>query len=231
MADELVIDCRGKEPRDINSVLKTHAPEYDRIVLKNPDAKHYIAAGLTEDVEVIIEGSVGYFVGTMIHGPRIIVQGNAGWYPGDNVTAGEVIIENHAGDGVGQGMYGGTVVVKGNAGSRVGQIMKNGTVIIGGDVEIMTGMYMMGGTIVVLGDAGTYTGESMLRGEIYVLGDVEGLGKNAKRVEPTDEDIDRVWEMISGYGLDVTRDDLRSLTKIVPESKRPFYGGSDMEEG
>ncbi|WP_456482315.1 GltB/FmdC/FwdC-like GXGXG domain-containing protein [Methanopyrus sp.] len=228
---EKVIDCRGKEPRDINSALKTYAREYDRIVLKNPGAKHYIAAGLTEEVEVIIKGSVGYYVGTMIHGPRILVEGNAGWYPGDNVTKGEIVIEGHAGDGVGQGMYGGTVVVRGDAGSRVGQIMKNGTVIVGGDVEIMTGMYMMGGTIVVLGDAGTYTGESMLRGEIYVLGEVEELGKNAEIVDPDGEDIERVWELVRAYDFDVTRDDLKALTKVVPKSKRPFYGTEEMEEG
>ena len=35
---------------------------------------HYLAAGLVDPVELIIEGSAGYFVGTMIHGAKIHIK-------------------------------------------------------------------------------------------------------------------------------------------------------------
>ena len=109
---EFVINAEHQPPREINRAIRKAATEYDKITIKNPNATHYLAAGLVDPVELVIDGSAGYFAGTMIHGAKIHITENAGWFPGDNMTEGEVIIDGSAGDGVGQGIYGGTVVVK-----------------------------------------------------------------------------------------------------------------------
>ena len=227
---EFEINANHKTPRDINQAIKKSAKENDKIIIKNPNAMHYMAAGLTEPVEVLIDGSAGYFVGTMIHGAKIHINGNAGWFPADNMTEGEVIIDGSAGDGVGQGIYGGVVVVKRDAGSRTGEIMKNGTIIIGGNSGFMSGLYMMGGRIIVLGDISNDAGESIIRGAIYVKGDIKSLGKNAKVEEINDKDKEELYELLTNYGFQLTEDDYKNFKKIVPRSNRPFYG-KESEEG
>lgn len=230
MMREAVVDAESKTPREVNRTIKSLAKDHDRIVVKNPNAMHYIGAGLTEDVELIIDGSAGYFAATMIHGPRVKINGNAGWFPADNMTEGEVIIEGSAGDGVGQGIYGGTVVVRKGAGSRTGEIMKNGTIIIGGNSGFMTGLFMMGGRIIVLGDLAEDAGESIIRGTIYVGGEIKSLGKNAKVEDITPEEEEELRGILSEYGFELEDEEYHSFRKIVPRSKRPFYG-EESEEG
>jgi glutamate synthase domain-containing protein 3 len=227
---EYIIDAHNKTPREVNQEIKKSAKETDKITIKNPNAMHYIAAGLTEQVEVLIDGSAGYFAGTMIHGAKIHINGNAGWFPGDNMTEGELIIDGSAGDGVGQGIYGGTVVVKRDAGSRTGEIMKEGNIIIGGNSGFMSGLFMMGGRIIVLGDISDDAGESIIRGAIYVKGKIKSLGKNAKIEEINEEDEKELKEILNSQGFNLTNADYKDFKKIIPRSKRPFYG-KESEEG
>jgi methylamine---glutamate N-methyltransferase subunit B len=227
---EIEIDANSNTPRELNHAIKQAAKEYDRIIIKNPNAMHYMAAGLTEPVEVLIDGSAGYFVGTMIHGAKIQINGNAGWFPADNMTAGEVKIDGSAGDGVGQGIYGGTIVVKKDVGSRTGEIMKNGTIIVGGNSGFMSGLFMMGGRIIVMGDISDDAGESIIRGVIYVLGKIKSLGKNAKVAEIDDKEKRELKELLSANGFVLDDDKYNHFKKIVPRSKRPFYG-KESEEG
>jgi glutamate synthase domain-containing protein 3 len=227
---EFKIDANHKSPREVNSALKSSAKENDRVIIENPNAIHYLAAGLTEPVEVVVDGSAGYFVGTMIHGARIHIKGNAGWFPADNMTEGEVLIEGSAGDGVGQGIYGGTVVVRKDVGSRTGEIMKNGTIIVGGNSGFMSGLFMMGGRIIILGNISDDAGESIIRGTIYVGGEIKSLGKNAKVEEVGPEEREELKETLKGYGFELTDEDYKKFKKIVPRSNRPFYG-QESEEG
>jgi len=187
---EFKINAQQKTPREINRTIKQASQENNRIVIENPNAMHYLVAGLTKPVDVVIDGSAGYFVATMIHGARVHINGNAGWFPADNMTEGEVIIDGSAGDGVGQGIYGGTVVVRRDVGSRTGEIMKNGTIIIGGNSGFMSGLFMMGGRIIILGDISDDAGESIIRGTIYVGGNIQSLGKNAMVEELEEEEYD-----------------------------------------
>lgn len=227
---EFVINAEHQPPREINRAIKKAACEYDKVTIKNPNAMHYLAAGLVEPIELVIDGSAGYFAGTMIHGAKIHIKENAGWFPADNMTEGEVIIDGSAGDGVGQGIYGGTVVVKRDVGSRTGEIMKNGTIIVGGNSGFMSGLFMMGGRIIVLGDISDDAGESIIRGTIYVGGNIKSLGKNAKVEKLDDEDLEELQELLPKYGFELNNDDYDDFKKIVPRSKRPFYG-KESEEG
>ena len=227
---EFKINAQQKTSRELNRAIKKAAPENDRIIIENPNAMHYIAAGLTESVELVIDGSAGYFVGTMIHGARVHINGNAGWFPADNMTEGEVIIDGSAGDGVGQGIYGGTVVVRKSVGSRTGEIMKNGTIIVGGNSGFMSGLFMMGGRIIILGDISEDAGESIIRGTIYVGGDIKSLGKNAKIEELEEEEKRELRELLEGYDFHLEEEKYQNFRKIVPRSARPFYG-QESEEG
>lgn len=221
------VDCTDEEVRDVNRKIKS-LNDGDEAHVENPNGTHFLCAGLRNDVDVTVDGSVGYFLGTMNESSTITVNGNAGNHPGDNMTGGHVRITGSAGDGAAQGMYGGTLVIEGDAGARTGQIMKDGTIVVGGFSDFMTGLYMMGGEIVVLGDLGERAGESMIRGTIYVAGDVASLGQNAKLEELTDEDRNHLEQLLEENGFET-----REFRKIVPLSDRPFYGDEeeDMPEG
>ena len=212
---EYVINAKDMNEKELNRTIKEHAASHDKLIINNPDSRHNIGAGLIEDVDIEINGSVGYFVGTMAHGPRMHITGNAGWFAGDNMTEGELIIEGTAGDGAGQGIYGGTVLVKGNTGSRTGEIMKGGTVIIGGNSGYMTGLLMMGGKLIILGDVTDDVGESIMRGTIYVLGNVKSLGKNAIMEEITVDDQNELKETLTKYGFNLSDEDYANFKKIV----------------
>ena len=231
---EIEINASSKEinsqSRELNRAIKGAAKKYRRITIKNPNSMHYIAAGLTESIDLTIEGSAGYFVGTMIHGAKIHITENAGWFPADNMTEGEVIIDGSAGDGVGQGIYGGTVVVRKSVGSRTGEIMKNGTIIIGGNSGFMSGLFMMGGRMIILGDVSEDAGESIIRGTIYVLGNIKSLGKNADVIEVTDDDKKELKELLKTYDFKLEDEKFNQFKKIIPRSMRPFYG-KESEEG
>ena len=213
--NEYVIDAKNMDEKELNRAIKEHAQSYDKLIINNPESRHNICAGLTEDVEIEINGSAGYFVGTMVNEPKIHINGNAGWFAGDNMTEGELIIEGTAGDGAGQGIYGGTVIVKGSTGSRTGEIMKGGTVIIGGNSGFMTGLLMMGGRLIILGDVTDDVGESIMRGTIYVLGDVKSLGKNATMENPTSEDQQELKEILTKYNFELEDEDYTNFKKII----------------
>ena len=193
---ECVIDANEMAEKELNRTIKEQATHHDKLIIENPESKHNICAGLTGDVDIEINGSAGYFVGTMVNGPRIHINGNAGWFAGDNMTEGELIIEGTAGDGAGQGIYGGTVLVKGNSG-------------------YMTGLLMMGGKLIILGDVTDDVGESIMRGSIFVLGDVKSLGKNAVMEKATTEDIKELKEILTEYDFELTDSDYANFKKIV----------------
>ena len=212
---EHIIDAKDMDEKELNRTIKEHAVSYDKLIINNPESRHNICAGLTEEVNIEINGSAGYFVGTMVNGSKIHINGNAGWFAGDNMTEGELIIEGTAGDGAGQGIYGGTVIVKGSTGSRTGEIMKGGTVIIGGNSGYMTGLLMMGGKLIILGDVTDDVGESIMRGTIYVLGNVKSLGKNAVMDNATSDDQKELKEILTEYGFELTDRDYTNFKKIV----------------
>lgn len=224
------LDFSSMSPREANQKIKEVVNQCNKILIKNPNAMHYLVAGLTQNIYIEIEGSVGYFAGTMLDKAKLTIHGNAGWFIGDNMTGGEIIVEGSVGDGAGQGIYGGTLVVRNNAGSRTGEIMKNGTVIIGENSGFMTGIFMMGGRIIVLGDLGKDAGESIIRGAIYVKGSVESLGQNAKLVGINENDVNELKSTLNYYDFDLSDDEYKNFKKIVPKSKRPFYGNEEEED-
>lgn len=212
------IDAKSMKPRELNRELKRVA-QFKRIIIKNPNGMHHLAAGLTDKCTVEVAGSVGYFAGTMIEGGTLRIMGNAGWFAGDNMTAGEVVIEGDAGNGAGQGLYGGRLIVMGDAGDRVGALMKNGAVLIGRESGIMTGLYMMGGEIIVLGRLGDYAGESMVGGKIYFAGPEPVLGKNAKVDDLSENEVEHLKAMVEGSALSLPK----KVKKIVQENPRYFH--------
>ncbi len=217
----VVVDGAELSFREINKKLKELASVTPSIVVKNPGSKHHLGVGLQGDVQLIIDGSAGYFAAGLIEGPSVTIKGNAGWFVADTLLDNEVMVEGNVGTGAAPSMRGGLLVVKGHASSRAGQVMKGGTILIFGNAGFMTGMMMFGGRIIVLGDIGDNVGECMMGGAIYVAGTVGTLGLDAAFADVPEAEVEEIQRLVRQY--DNKERDLSKMRKIVSVGKELRY--------
>jgi methylamine---glutamate N-methyltransferase subunit B len=178
---------------------------YGSIVMKNPGAKHSLAVGILNRLNLTIEGSLGYFGCGLIDGPNIHIKGRVGWSCAENMLAGTVVIDKNAGSTFGAALRGGDLVCKGDVGARVGIDMKGGTILVGGRAGAFCGFMMQRGRMVILGNAGKNLGDSMYDGTIYVGGKIDGLGVDAVPAEMADLDVQWLERKLKKYGLEAPK--------------------------
>ncbi|MEM0922218.1 MAG: GXGXG motif-containing protein [Pseudomonadota bacterium] len=196
------IDADDKTVTEVNENIRTLMDDgYGTIVIKNPRGMHGLGVGILNKLNLIIEGSTGYFGVGLIDGPNVRINGRVGWSCAENMMAGTVVIEKNAGSTFGAAIRGGDLVCKGSVGSRTGIDMKGGTIIVGGDTGALSGFMMQRGRMIVCGNAGKNLGDSMYDGTIYVGGEIRSLGVDAVDGEMTD--LDRSWlaRKLRQYGL------------------------------
>ena len=186
------INADDYDTKGVNKKIRAlMADGYGTIVIKNPRGKHALGVGILSKLNLIIEGSTGYFGVGLIDGPNVRVNGRVGWSCGENMMSGTILIEKNAGSTFGAAMRGGDLVCRGSVGSRTGIDQKGGTIIVGGDTGALSGFMMQRGRMVVCGNAGKNLGDSMYDGTIYVGGDIKSLGVDA--VKEGLNDSDKVW--------------------------------------
>jgi len=186
------IDASNMDAKAVNLRIRELMTEgYGTIVLKNPGAKHSLAVGILNRLNLIIDGSLGYFGLGLIDGPNVRIAGRVGWSCAENMMSGTVLIEKNAGSQFGAAIRGGDLVCKGDVGSRTGIDMKGGNIIVGGNTGAFTGFMMQRGRMVICGNAGKNLGDSMYDGVIYIAGEPQSLGVDAVWNEMTD--IERQW--------------------------------------
>ncbi len=196
------IDCRGKTTREINRLLREAVAAGQRdIRVREPDARHNLAVALLQPVNVVFEGSVGYYCGGMMDGAHVEIRGSAGWGTAESMLNGGVVIDGNAGSGVAASIRGGTVVVRGDAAARAGVSMKGGTLLVGGSCGYMAGFMMQKGRIVICGDAGEALADSMYEGVVFVGGQVAALGNDAVVQEPSAEDRAALAALLATYNV------------------------------
>jgi methylamine---glutamate N-methyltransferase subunit B len=208
-------DATDVTPTDVNIRLRELMEEgYGTIVIKNPRGMHSIGVGILSRLNLIIEGSVGYFALGLIDGPNVRIKGRVGWSCAENMMSGTIVIEKNAGSTFGAAIRGGDLVCRGSVGSRTGIDMKGGTIIVGGDTGAFSGFMMQRGRMVVCGNAGKNLGDSMYDGTIYIGGTIRDLG-----VDAVPEDLsasDKAWltRKLSQYEL-LPEKGVDHFTKIV----------------
>ena len=186
------IDASNMPSNAVNLRIRELMEEgYGTIVLKNPGAKHSIAVGILNRLNLIIDGSLGYFGLGLIDGPNVRIAGRVGWSCAENMMSGTILIEKNAGSQFGAAIRGGDLVCKGNVGSRTGIDMKGGNIIVGGDTGAFTGFMMQRGRMVICGNAGKNLGDSMYDGTIYIGGEPQSLGVDAVWGAMTE--LDTAW--------------------------------------
>jgi len=202
---------------------------YGTVVVKNPQGKHSLGVGILNKLNLIFEGSLGYFGVGSIDGPVVRITGRVGWSCAENMMAGKVVIEKNAGSCFGAAIRGGDLVCKGSVGARTGIDMKGGTIIVGGDAGAFTGFMMQRGRIIVLGDAGINLGDSMYDGTIFIGGKIKSFGSDAVKAKLTSDDISWLKRKlkVAEIGSDF---DFSKMTKVVAGKKLWNYDALEPHE-
>ena len=217
------IDLSTTPIRTANEIIRGYGAGHQDIDVLNPDAKHYIAAGLTQPVSVTVHGSAGYFCGGLTDGPCITVKNNVSWGVGDNMLSGTITVEGNAGAIAGEALRGGTIIIHGNMGSRAGQVMKKGTLCCVGNASFMAGYMMYGGRMIILGNSGEKVGENMAGGAIFVGGEIESLGRDATIVTPSPEELTEIAIFLEKHGLSFSG----RFTKVICEGSERICGNGE----
>jgi len=209
------IDAQPLSPREINASLRDLMEQgYGSITIRNPGAKHSVAVGILNRLNLVLDGSLGYFGCGLLDGPNVRITGRVGWSCAENMMAGTVVVEKNAGSTFGAAIRGGDLVCRGSVGARTGIDQKGGTIIVGGDTGAFSGFMMQRGRLVVLGNAGKNLGDSMYDGTIYVGGYIEDLGVDAVEEPMTDLDVQWLTRKLSLYDMKAPSG-VANMTKIV----------------
>ena len=237
----VTVDAKGVYYRELNSrVRELISDGYTEIVLDGVNGQRYIGDGLTDRVNIIINGVPGNDLGAFMDGPTITVNDNAQDGVGNTMNSGKIVVRGHAGDVIGYGMRGGKIFVGSDVGYRVGIHMKSygeqvPVIVAGGKAGDFFGEYMAGGVIILLGlgdddrpMVGHYAGTGMHGGAIYTRGEPAQhlLGKEVS-VSSLEDDDKKLLEgilpeffadtLVDGSGIDIS-----DFIKLQPFSHRPY---------
>ena len=168
------LDLATSTLRDVNHLLQT--AEAGAFTIRNPRGAHALAAGLQGDLDVTIDGHVGYYCGGMNKQARITISGNAGTGVAENMMSGRVHVKGDASQSAGATGCGGLLVIDGNASARLGISLRGLDIVVKGSIGHMAAFMAQAGNIVVLGDAGEALGDSIYEARLFVRGNVASLG-------------------------------------------------------
>ncbi len=177
--------------------------------VRNPNGAHAVACGVDADVEIEIDGHVGYYCAGMNKRATVRVHGNAGPGLAENMMSGLVIVDGNASQSAGATGRGGLLVVQGDASARCGISMKGIDIVVGGSVGHMSAFMAQTGCLVVCGDAGEALGDSIYEARLYVRGRAAGLGADCVEKELRDEHVTQLAGLLDSAGIDANPADFR----------------------
>jgi methylamine---glutamate N-methyltransferase subunit B len=199
-----VVDLAETPLRELNQRLHdlARAPGPARWRVLNPNGAHAVACGLDADVEVEIDGHVGYYCAGMNKLATVRVHGNASTGLAENMMSGTVVIDGNASQSAGATGHGGLLVVHGDAAARCGISMKGIDIVVRGSVGHLSGFMAQTGRLVVCGDAGEALGDSIYEARLYVRGSVAGLGADCVEKELRNEHRAELAALLAEAGVD-----------------------------
>jgi glutamate synthase domain-containing protein 3 len=204
------VDLANTSVRELNQRLHDAAadgPSAWRI--ENPNGAHALAVGLDGELEVEIDGHVGYYCAGMNKLARVRVAGNCGVGVAENIMSGTVVVDGDASQSAGATGRGGLLVIRGSASARCGISMKGVDIVVHGSIGHVGAFMAQRGTLVVCGDAGPDLGDSIYEAHLYVRGDVTSLGADCIEKELRDEHTTELNGLLERGEVDADPGDFR----------------------
>ncbi len=199
-----LVDLETTPLRELNQRLHdlSQSPGSTAWRIVNPNGAHAVACGLDADVEVEIEGHVGYYCAGMNKWATVRIHGNASTGLAENMMSGVVVVDGNASQSAGATGRGGLLVVRGDAAARCGISMKGIDIVVGGSVGHMSAFMAQTGSLVVCGDAGEALGDSIYEARLFVRGSVASLGADCVQKKLLDEHVAQLRELLDAAGID-----------------------------
>jgi glutamate synthase domain-containing protein 3 len=200
-----VVDLAVTPPRELNQRLHdlaTVEAAQRRWRVVNSNGAHALACGLDADIEVEIDGHVGYYCAGMNKRATVRVHGNAGTGLAENMMSGFVVVDGSASQSAGATGRGGLLVIHGDAAARCGISMKGVDVVVRGSIGHMGAFMAQTGCLVVCGDAGDALGDSLYEARLYVRGSVASLGADCVEKEVRPHHLDELRSLLERAGID-----------------------------
>jgi glutamate synthase domain-containing protein 3 len=179
------------------------------IRVTNPSGAHAVACGIDAEVEVDVDGHVGYYCAGMNKLATVRVHGNAGSGLAENMMSGRVEVDGSASQYCGATAHGGLIVVRGDTSLRCGISLKGAEIVVQGSVGGNSMFMAQSGALVVCGDAGEALGDSLYEARIYVRGTVGALGADCIEKEMRDEHVAQLAELLRRAALDADPSEFR----------------------
>ncbi len=200
-----VVDLATTPLRELNQRLHdlgrgAPGPQHWRVL--NPNGAHAAACGLDTEIEVEIEGHVGYYCAGMNKLATVHVRGNAGPGLAENMMSGTVVVDGNASQSAGATGHGGLLVVHGEAAARCGISMKGIDIVVKGSVGHMSAFMAQAGNLIVFGDAGDSLGDSIYEARLFVRGKVKSLGADCIEKPMRDEHKRALHAVLERAGFD-----------------------------
>jgi glutamate synthase domain-containing protein 3 len=198
-----VVDLAATSVRALNAALHEQRADGDASDwrVRNPLGQHAIACGLDADIEVEIDGHVGYYCAGMNERATVRINGNAGVGLAENMMSGTVTVKGDVSQSAGATGRGGLLVIEGNAGARCGISMKGIDIVVAGSVGHMSAFMAQAGNLVVLGDAGEALGDSIYEARLFVAGSVTSLGADCVEKPMTEKHVNVLEELLVRSGM------------------------------
>jgi methylamine---glutamate N-methyltransferase subunit B len=194
------VDLAETALRELNRRL--HAADVaPRWQVAHPNGAHAVAVGLDAEIEVEIDGHVGYYCAGMNKRATVRVHGNAGVGLAENIMSGTVVVDGYAGQSCAASGRGGLVVVRGDASARCGISMKGAEIVVEGSVGHMSAFMAQKGALVVCGDAGDALGDSIYEATLYVRGAVASLGADCVEKDLREEHVAELGGLLERAGV------------------------------
>jgi glutamate synthase domain-containing protein 3 len=198
------IDLTKTPLREVNQRLQSLPADTNERLWKltNIHGEHACAVGLTQPIEVHVDGHIGYYCAGMNQEATVVIHGQCGIGVAENMMSGEVRVKGNASSAAGATAQGGLLVIEGDAGTRCGISMKGVDIVVAGSVGAMSAFMGQSGSLVVCGDAGASLGDSIYEARLYVQGKVESLGSDCVEKKMTPHHLAKLERLLKGAGID-----------------------------
>ena len=193
------LDLAHMSVREVNRLL--HAASQGDFLIKNPRGLHAIVAGLDGELNVCIDGHVGYYCAGMNKRASVTINGNAGTGVAENIMSGRVHVKGDVSQSAGATGCGGLLIIDGNASARCGISMRGLDIVVKGSVGHMSAFMAQAGNLVVLGDAGDALGDSIYEARLYLRGNVKSLGSDCVMKDMREEHKASLRKLLNAAGI------------------------------
>ena len=202
------VDLAATPLRELNRRL--HEPDAPaRWRVTHPNGAHAVAVGIDAELEVDVDGHVGYYCAGMNKRATVRIHGNASTGLAENMMSGLVVVDGNVSQSAGATGRGGLLVFRGDASARCGISMKGIDIVVHGSVGHMSAFIAQTGCLVVCGDAGEALGDSIYEARLYVRGDVASLGADCVEKELREEHATQLRALLEAAGADADPADFR----------------------